>query len=205
MKTTFKLESIALTIEGNPVELKGIELTTEASGQEIATAGGNLNNLVELIGDIAERFDQTHTPIKEIKINPVTKVSEPKHEVKDVKAEKPELPTSNFCEVEDPKPKFSVTKEWRKIPVPKSFSEHKPDEYRWSSDGLMGDSVAVDGSKYNVIYVIIRAMNKEAFISIRNDNVKFSNDIGPEDFQDYIDVINIPDDIKAYIRKVVEL
>ena len=197
-KTTFKINSIALTIEGNPVELNGLEITTEATAQELATAGGNINKLVEIIGDIAERFDN-QTPVKEIEVK----------DVKPVEVKKPQPMNTDFCEIKvkekTEKPKFSITKEWKKIQVPVSLKEHKANEYRWSADGIMGDYVSIDGSKFNVIFIIIRAMGKEAFVSVRADNVKFSNDICAEDFQDYIDVINIPEDIKDYIRKVVEL
>lgn len=202
MKNIFKIESVAFSIDGNPIELKGLEFETEASAQELATVGGNINNLVELIGDIAERFDNNTPIVKEIKVEPV-KVKEPITDFREVneKTEKPELPTATFRGGE---PKKNLTKEWRKISIPKSLSKIETDRYHWSGN-TPGETITVDGTAYGVVYLHINAMKKHSFVIVRTNKVEYEDDIKSEDFQDFLSTINIPGDIKEYIRKVVEL
>ena len=206
-KTTFKLGDIEISINGNPVTIKGFEITNEATAQELATSGGFINQLVETIGNIAERFDNgNHTPepVKEIEVKkpqPVTDFCEIKE-----KTEKPELPTAIFRGGEPIKKPFNLTKAWRAIPVPEQMKKADPDKYRWLGKQYpIADSVSVDGGTFGVVYIHIEAMNKKCFIIIRPENVKFEDDIRPEDFADYMDAINIPGDIKEYIQKVIEL
>jgi len=208
MKTTFKLDSLAFTIDDQPVELKGLEITSEASAQEIATSGGNFNSLVEIIGNIAERFNNNKPEIEvkvkeepvEVKPEPITDFCEIK--VKE-KTKKPELPTSSWS---GGQPKFNLTKAWRAIPVPKSMKQTDVDQYRWEGEkGLLGDSVSVNGATYGVVYIHVYGMKQRCFITVRSGNAKFEDDIRPEDFEEFLSTINIPEDVKEYIRKVVEL
>ena len=217
MKNTFRIESLAFTINNQPVELKGVEFTNEANAQELATSGGFINQLVETIGNIAERFDN-----KPIKVEPNEIEVEPKVEPVKVKPQSvnndfceikvkektktPELPTATFSGGEPIKP-LNVTKEWRKIPIPEEMKKtDNNDEYRWEGPkGLLGDSVSVNGSTYGAIYIHIYGMKRRCFIVVRNDNVKFEDDITAVEFQDFLETIDIPSNIKDYIKKVIEL
>ena len=213
MKNIFRIESLAFTINNQPVELKGVVFETEASAQELSVSGGNINSLVEIIGNIAERFDNNKPEIKEINVEPKAEAVEVKPEpitdfceikVKE-KTKKPELPTSSWSGGEH-KPKFNITKAWKAIPVPKEMNRTDKDQYRWEGEkGLLGDSVSVNGATYGAVYVHIYSMKQRCFISIRADNVKFEDDIRPEEFNEFLDTIDIPESVKEYIRKVVEL
>ena len=48
-------------------------------------------------------------------------------------------------------------------------------------------------------------MKRRCFIVVRNDNVKFEDDITAVEFQDFLETIDIPSNIKDYIKKVIEL
>ena len=217
MKTMFKIDSLTLTIEGNPIELKGLEISSEASAQEIATSGGFINQMVETIGDIAERFDNNTPVVKEINVEPkvepvevkTKKVSKPikpelHNDFREIKSEIPELPTATFHGGEPIKK--NITKAWRAIPVPEEFKSVGTNKYRWEGKkGVLGDSVSVNGQTYGIVYIHIYGLKKRSFIIIREDNVEFEDDIRPEEFKEFLDVIDIPDSIKDYIKKVVEL
>lgn len=58
-----KIGEANTTIEGNPIELKGIELSyqLDANAQEMATSGGILNNVYDKIQEMAKSFN-TPTP-----------------------------------------------------------------------------------------------------------------------------------------------
>ena len=198
MKNIFKINSIAFTINNQPFEIKGIELETEASAQELSVSGGNINKLVEIIGDIADRFDKNspkEIEVKEIKVEEPVKVSETKKE------DFCELPTSKWSGGEK-----NITKAWKEIPVPEELKPVGKTKYRWLDDGaLIGDSVTVDGGTYGVVYVHLEAMNKKSFIIVRSNKVKFEDDIPAEDFDEFLETIEIPNAVKDYIRMVVEL
>lgn len=208
-KTTLKIEGIQITINNNPISIKGFEIETEADVHEIAASGGNFNHLVETIGNIAEAFDNNdHTEIKveakEIEDKPKVEVKAEPNEIKPVKVKKPELPVVDFREVKTEKPKFNITKEWRKISVPEELKPNGTDKYRWCGDTI-GETVSVDGGTYAVVYIHINSMGQKSFIIVRPENVKFEDDIKPEEFQEFLETINIPETIKEYIKKVIEL
>lgn len=66
-----KIGEANTTIEGNPIELKGIELSyqIDANAQEMATSGGILNNVYDKIQEMAKSFN-TPTPTPTPTITP---------------------------------------------------------------------------------------------------------------------------------------
>ena len=213
-KMNFKINGINVTVDGNPITIENVEITTEADVHEIATSGGFINQLVETIDNIAERFDNgNRTPVEEIKVKvkeePVEVKPEPITDFCEIKVKektkKPELPTSSWSGGQ-PVKKFNITKAWRAIPVPKSMKKTDKDQYRWEGEkGLLSDSVSINGATFGAVYIHVYGMKKRAFIVVRNDNVEFEDDIRPEEFQDFLDAISIPGDIKEYIQKVISL
>lgn len=211
MKNTFKFDGINITVDGNPVEIKPIEFTNEISTQELATNGGLIMSLIKEIKPYIDMAIQasnkpatTTTPINKNKNNNNKKINNYKsdnnynknnYKNDNKKYTTPELPKH-----------FSITKEWRKITIPESLKSDGVDKYRWTGKEYpIGDSVSVDGSTYGVIYIHIHAMKKKAFVVVRNNNVRFEDDIKPEEFNEFLDVIDIPKDIKNYIEKVIAI
>jgi hypothetical protein len=189
MKNTFNLNGLNITIEGQPIAIDKLEVTSEMSAQELATSGGLIKALVgELKPLITEAVKPVVTPANTAA--PTTNRNY-KNNYKN-KVEKPE--TKN------------ITKEWRKISVPEELKPEGNDKYRWcSSKEYYGDSVSVDGSTYGVVYIHMYAMKRKSFIIIRNNEVRYEDDIKREDFHEFLENIKIPENIKNYIIKVVAL
>lgn len=198
MKNTFVVNGLSITIEGQPIAIDKLEVTSEMSAQELATSGGLIKALV---GELKPLIQEAVKPVAIAPAPTPTSANNYKNSYDRSSTYNKGYNKNN----ENPK-KNNITKEWRKISVPEELAPVGADKYRWHDQQYpCGDSVSIDGSTFGTVYMHIYSMNKKSFIIVRSGQVRYEDDIKVEDFNDFIQTINIPANVKNYIMQVINL
>lgn len=192
MKNTFVLNGLNITIEGQPIAIDKLEVTSEMSAQELATSGGLIKALVgELKPLLSEAIKPVATPA-------TTAVTTPTNNYKNrnnnsYKNNKNYDNKGNYN-----KPK-SITKAFIEMPKPEAL-EASDQIYKYKN------IVTIDGSEYDCIHVHVYAMKRWMHVHVRPNNTSFiGSDIKAEEMEDFLSTIDIPVEIQEYIKKVVAL
>lgn len=192
MKNTFVVNGLSITIEGQPIAIDKLEVTSEMSAQELATSGGLIKQLIsELKPLITEAIKPVATPA-------TTAVTTPTNNYKNrnnnsYKNNKNYDNKGNYN-----KPK-SITKAFIEMPKPEAL-EASDQIYKYKN------IVTIDGSEYDCIHVHVYAMKRWMHVHVRPNNTSFiGSDIKAEEMEDFLSTIDIPVEIQEYIKKVVAL
>lgn len=190
MKNTFKINSISITIDGNPVEINGFEISNEISTQELAAQGGLIKGIMNSVMPFVEKVTtSTMAPIKESFKEPVqAPVKEPM--------------TTSFKEVEETTEKC-ITTLFDSVEKPEAL---KPDGFRtWKwEDESSHEYVEVIANNFNSIRVKVWSQNVLASIYVKPGEIRVYN-ISKELIPEFLKASSIPGDIQEYILKVVNL
>ena len=201
MKNIFRLENITLTVDGTPVELNGLTIENESSVQEIATSGGLIKQLVQELKPLIQAATTTAparvrvTPIAEPPADMirVARVSEPTP----VKVcETPETPST------EPK---SLAKAFNEIKIPESMALKGYKTWEWKdTPKLATRMVNVSATDINHIMITIMSGDTWVYVHIRPNNTKI-NGVAPEEFKDFLEFCELPDEIREYLEKVIAI
>ena len=198
MKNTIKINGINITIEGNPVCLENIELTSEVSAQELATSGGLIKGLInELKPYIDMAIQANNKPA-----TPVTTTA-PARVVTGVPAPKQIPSNDGIIHAKEPKGSFSLTKAFTEMPIPENIESVSYMKYRFKNEQ---SEITVDASEYNCIHIHVYAMKKWMHVHVHPNNASFvGSDIKPEEMDDFLGASGIPVEIQEDVKKVVTL
>lgn len=192
MKNTFVLNGLAIAIEGQPITIEKLEVTSELTAQELATSGGLIK---ALIGELKPLLSEA---IKPVATPATTAVTTPTNNYKNrnnnsYKNNKNYDNKGNYN-----KPK-SITKAFIEMPKPEAL-EASDQIYKYKN------IVTIDGSEYDCIHVHVYAMKRWMHVHVRPNNTSFiGSDIKAEEMEDFLSTIDIPVEIQEYIKKVVAL
>lgn len=209
MKNTFVLNGLNITIEGNPVSIEHVELTSDMTVQEIATSGGLIKALVgELKPLIAEAVKPVATPA-------VTTTAPNYNNRNNRNNYKNNYGTDKIAgainQIYDNKKNYDHSGNKN---IQKTFSETtKPEcltakngEWRWKKEGDSNNrcSVCVQNDEFNVVRIHI--MTNATWVHIHKyptetkiDGCRF------DQLPEFLKWSGIPDELQSYIMKVVAL
>lgn len=213
MKNTVKINGINLTVEGCPVQLENIELTSEMSAQELATSGGLIKQLIsELKPLIAEA-------IKPAVVTPAVTTTTPnynnhnnRNNYKNNYGTDKIAPAIN--QIYDNKKNYDHSDNKNHKNIQKTFSETtKPEcltakngEWRWkeAEDSNNRCSVCVQNDEFNIVRIHIMSHNSWVHIhkypsETKIDGCKF------DQLPEFLKWSGIPEELQSYILKVVAL
>ena len=199
MKNTIKINGINITIEGNPVCLENIELTSEMSAQELATSGGLIK---ALIGELKPLIQEAVKPVATPAVT---------------------TPTTNNCinnrnnyKNNYDNKKSDCSKNYKKesrqhnfdaIPKPEGFEEVGYKRWIYESGSYVGEdrlAVHLDNAKYGVIHINVMSAHQSVHIHMYPDNTTY-NGASPETIREILKHIGMPEELQHYILKVVAL
>lgn len=191
MKNTIKINGINITIEGNPVCLENIELTSEMSAQELATSGGLIKALV---GELKPLIQEAVKPVA----TPAVTTTAP-------------TPTNNYKNNNYNKSNKNNCKNNQRafdsIPKPKELTEVGYKVWTFETGCYLNEDrikIIVDNAKYNVIHINIMSAHQQAHIHIYPDKTTFHG-ASMETLPELLKHIGMPEAIQAYLLKVVAL
>jgi len=202
MKNTIVLNGLTLTIDGCPVQLDHVELTSEMSAQELATSGGLISGLIKEIKPLIAEATKPVTPTV------TTTAPTPNY-------------SSNYKNNNYNKGNYKNTKNYGNNNYnpgshQKAFDAlSKPAELTevsfklWTYEvGSYSDGnrlkVNVDNTKYDVIHINIMSAHHAAHIHIY-PNRKHWHGVSMETLPAMIKHMDMPESIQSYILKVATL
>lgn len=190
MKNAITINGLAITIEGCPVQLDHVELTSEMSAQELATSGGLIK---QLISEIKPLIAEATKPVATPAIPTPNNYNKSNNNYNSYKNNKNYDNKGNYN-----KPK-SITKAFIEMPKPEAL-ESSGQIYKYKN------IVTIDGSEYDCIHVHVYAMKRWMHVHVHPNNASFiGSDIKAEEMEDFLSTIDIPVEIQEYIKKVVAL
>lgn len=192
MKNTFKINSIAITIEGNPVELNGIEFTNEASVQELATSGGLIKSLV---AELKPLIEEATKPAPQVPM-PQIQNTHNNHNY-NRKNEKPK-----FVKPDAPE---SVELRTNKLMLDKPASIENTGFHKWEyCDKENNNKVTFELSITETLDISIKGNGTMVWIHVYGSNTKISG-LDFESLPLFLDQAGFPADVKAFIMKAIEI
>lgn len=200
MKNIVKITGINLTVEGCPVQLEGIELTSEISAQEIATSGGLIKSLVSELKPLIQEATKPVTPT-------VTTTAPTNHNYSNNYKNKYNSNYGNNNYKNDNYKKESRQHNFDAIPKPEGFKEVGYKRWIYESGSFAGEdrlAVHLDNAKYGVIHINVMSAHQSVHIHIYPDNTTY-NGASPETIREILKHIGMPEEFQHYILKVVAL
>ena len=195
MKNTFNLNGVQITIDGQPINIDHLEVTSEMTVQELATSGGLISGLIKEIKPLIAEATKPVTPS-------VTTTA-PARVVTGVPAPKQIPSNDGIIHAKEPKGSFSLTKAFTEMPIPENIESVSYMKYRFKNEQ---SEVTVDASEYNCIHIHVYAMKKWMHVHVHPNNASFvGSDIKPEEMDDFLGASGIPVEIQEYVKKVVTL
>ena len=195
MKNSITINGLALTIEGCPVQLDHVELTSEVSAQELATSGGLIKALIgELKPLIAEATKPVVTPA------PTTTTPNDCNKGNCNKSNNYKNNSKNYK-------KESRQHNFDAIPKPEGFTEVGYKRWMYESGSFSGEdrlAVHLDNAKYGVIHINVMSAHQSVHIHMYPDNTTY-NGASPETIREILKHIGMPETLQQYILKVVAL
>lgn len=186
MKNTFVLNGLNITIEGQPIAIDKLEVTSEMSAQELATSGGLISGLIKEIKPlIAEAVKPVATPA-------ITTAPTNRNYNKG----------NNYNKNDNHK---DIQKVFSGIQKPECLTA-KNGEWRWkeAEDSNNRCSVCVQNDEFNIVRIHIMSHNSWVHIhkypsETKIDGCKF------DQLPEFLKWSGIPEELQSYILKVVAL
>ena len=196
MKNTFVLSGVSIAIEGQPIAIDKLEVTSEMTVQEIATSGGLIKALVgELKPLIQEATKPVATPAVTTPTNNYNNYSNRNY-------------NSNYKNNRnDNYKKESRQHNFDAIPKPEGFKEVGYKRWIYESGSYAGEdrlAVHLDNAKYGVIHINVMSAHQSVHIHMYPDNTTY-NGASPETISEILKHIGMPEEFQHYILKVVAL
>ena len=204
MKNSITINGLAITIEGCPVQLDHVELTSEMSAQEIATSGGLIKALVgELKPLITEAIKPATTPA----VTTTTTAPATTHD----RNNKDNNYKNNYKDITN-----SKNDNTRALNIQSSFDalerpeELREDKYKtWVYEYgsyCNGDRIKVniDNTKLGVLHVNILTSYLQVHIHVYPDKTTWYGSSSAT-FHELLKHMGMPEAIQTYLLKVVAL
>ena len=197
MKNSITINGLAITIEGCPVQLDHVELTSEMSAQELATSGGLIKALV---GELKPLIQEAVKPVA----TPAVTTTTPNNNYN-----KSNNNYNNNCKnnKNDNYKKESRQHNFDAIPKPEGFKEVGYKRWIYESGSYTGEdrlAVHLDNAKYGVIHINVMSAHQSVHIHMYPDNTTY-NGASPETIREILKHIGMPEEFQHYILKVVAL
>ncbi len=196
MKNSITINGLAITIEGCPVQLDHVELTSEMSAQEIATSGGLIKALV---GELKPLIQEAVKPVA----TPAVTTTTPNNNYN--------KSNNNYNNYKNNKndnyKKESLQHNFDAIPKPEGFKEVGYKRWIYESGSFAGEdrlAVHLDNAKYGVIHINVISTHQSVHIHMYPDNTTY-NGASPETIREMLKHIGMPEEFQHYILKVVAL
>lgn len=204
MKNSITINGLAITIEGCPVQLDHVELTSEMSAQELATSGGLIKALVgELKPLITEAIKPATTPA----VTTTTTAPAITHD----RNNKDNNYKNNYKDITN-----SKNDNTRALNIQSSFDalerpeELREDKYKtWVYEYgsyCNGDRIKVniDNTKLGVLHVNILTSYLQVHIHVYPDKTTWHGSSSAT-FHELLKHMGMPEAIQTYLLKVVAL
>ena len=195
MKNTIKINGINITIEGNPVCLENIELTSEMSAQELATSGGLIKALV---GELKPLIAEATKPV----VTPAITTAPTNHNCSNNYKNNNYNKGNNYNKNDKPK---DLQKTFSDITKPECLTE-KDAEWKWKASDSYNNrcSVCVQNDEFNIVRIHIMSHNCWVHIhkypsETKIDGCRF------DQLPEFMKWSGIPEELQHYILKVVAL
>ena len=213
MKNTFVLNGLNITIEGNPVSIEHVELTSDMTVQEIATSGGLIKQLIsELKPLIAEATKPVVTPAV------TTTAPTPTNNYNNYSNNYKNKYNSNYGNNNYKNDNYnkSNTDNTRALNIQSSFDalerpeDLREDKYKtWVYEyGSYNDGdrikVNIDNTKFGVLHVNIITCYLQVNIHVYPDKTTWHG-ASAATFSEMLKHIGMPEELQAYLLKVVTL
>lgn len=204
MKNTIKLTGINITVEGCPVQLENIELTSEMSTQEIATSGGLIKALV---GELKPLIQEAVKPVATPAVTTTTTAPAITHD----RNNKDNNYKNNYKDITN-----SKNDNTRALNIQSSFDalerpeELREDKYKtWVYEYgsyCNGDRIKVniDNTKLGVLHVNILTSYLQVHIHVYPDKTTWHGSSSAT-FHELLKHMGMPEAIQTYLLKVVAL
>ena len=197
MKNTFVLNGLNITIEGQPIAIDKLEVTSEMSAQELATSGGLIKALV---GELKPLIQEAVKPVA----TPAVTTTTPNNNYN--------KSNNNYNNNYKNNKNDNYKKESRQhnfdaIPKPEGFKEVGYKRWMYESGSYAGEdrlAVHVDNAKYGVIHINVMSAHQSVHIHMYPDNTTY-NGASPETIREILKHIGMPEELQHYILKVVAL
>lgn len=204
MKNTFVLNGLNITIEGQPIAIDKLEVTSEMSAQELATSGGLISGLIKEIKPlIAEAVKPVATPAVT-----TTAPTPTNHNYSNNYKNNNYNKSNNYKDSNYKKDNYgSHQRAFDALPKPAELRE--VGFKLWTYEvGSYSDGnrlkVNVDNTKYDVIHINIMSAHQAAHIHIYPDTTTWHG-ASLETLPEMIKHMGVPEAIQAYLMKVVTL
>ena len=216
MKNTFVLNGLNITIEGNPVSIEHVELTSEMSAQEIATSGGLIKGLIsELKPLIQEATKPVVTPAvttsainncsdyNKMVVGTINKICDNKKNYDNNNHNyKNNYKNNNYNKNDKPK---DIQKVFSSIQKPECLTE-KDSEWKWKAEADSNNrcSICIQNDEFNIVRIHIMSHNCWVHIhkypsETKIDGCRF------DQLPEFMKWSGIPEEMQQYILKVVAL
>jgi hypothetical protein len=202
MKNTFVLNGLSITIEGQPIAIDKLEVTSEMSAQELATSGGLISGLIKEIKPlIAEAVKPVATPA-------VTTTAPTPTNHNYSNNYKNNNYSNNYKNNNYKNDNYgSHQRAFDALPKP---TELREDGYKsWAYEvGSYAEGnrlkIKVDNTKWDVIHINIMSTTQQAHVHIYPDTTTWHG-ASLETLPEIIKHMGVPETIQAYLLKVVAL
>lgn len=198
MKNTFVLNGLNITIEGNPVSIEHVELTSDMTVQEIATSGGLIKQLIsELKPLIAEATKPVVTPaVTTTAPTPTNNYNNYKNNYKDITNSK-----------NDNTRALNIQSSFDALERPEELREDKYKTWVYEYGSYCnGDriKVSIDNTKFGVLHVNILTSYLQVHIHVYPDKTTWHGSSSAT-FHELLKHMGMPEAIQTYLLKVVAL
>ena len=195
MKNTIKINGINITIEGNPVCLENIELTSEMSAQELATSGGLIKALV---GELKPLIAEATKPV----VTPAITTAPTNHNCSNNYKNNNYNKGNNYNKNDKPK---DLQKTFSDITKPECLTE-KDAEWKWKASDSYNNrcSVCVQNDEFNIVRIHIMSHNCWVHIHKYPSETKIDG-CRIDQLPEFMKWSGIPEELQSYIMKVVAL
>ena len=198
MKNTFVLNGLAIAIEGQPITIEKLEVTSELTAQELATSGGLITGLLKEIKPLISEAT------KPVAITPATTTPTNHNYSNNYKNNKNNNYNKGNNYNKNDKPK-DLQKTFSDITKPECLTE-KDSEWKWKASDSYNNrcSVCVQNDEFNIVRIHIMSHNCWVHIhkyaaETKIDGCRF------DQLPEFMKWSGIPEALQEYIMKVVAL
>ena len=214
MKNTFVLNGLNITIEGQPIAIDKLEVTSEMSAQEIATSGGLIKQLVGELKPLITEAIKPATPAVTTKAPTPTNHNYSNNYSNNYKNKY----NSNYGNNNYKNDNYNKSNKdnTRALNIQSSFDalerpeDLREDKYKtWiyeSGSYCNGDRIKVniDNTKHGVLHVNIITCYLQVNIHVYPDKTTWHG-ASAATFSEMLKHIGMPEELQAYLLKVVTL
>lgn len=213
MKNTFVLSDVTLTVEGNPVSIGKLEVTSEMSPQEIATSGGLIKSLV---GELKPLITEATKPVVATPATITTPVNNTRNNYKNNYGNN-NYKNDNYKNNYDRSGNYNksnhnnkylrVQEAFNNLTVPEELKETGGRTWTYECGSFSnGDRlrINIDNAKFGVVHVNVMTANQSFHVHVYPDNKQFSG-VSPETMVELLRWTKMPEAIQGYILKIATL